>query len=256
VNTDLVTEINNRIAANNALGVAIGDIQLQTSNTMTFLQQEIVNRTESDSALVQELNVLAAAMNDGIAALAYERVVRADADGLMAADITTAQTSLNGDTASGQVGLITQVSTLNGTVEDIGALFTAKLSVNGLIGGFGVYNDGTTVEAGFDVDRFWVGRTNGDKRKPFIIENGETFIDQAVINKLTFTKLQDETGNFVVENGKIKADYIKVGSIDLVGSSNFRVRSSVVGARTEMDADSIRVYDESGVLRVQLGKLS
>ncbi|WP_110665208.1 phage tail tip fiber protein [Salinicola halophilus] len=64
-----------------------------------------------------------------------------------------------------------------------GSLYTAKLQSNGLIGGFGVYNDGSTVEAGFDVDRFWVGRTNDEKRKPFIIEDGETYLDEVMIRK-------------------------------------------------------------------------
>jgi hypothetical protein len=89
-------------------------------------------------------------------------------------------------------------------------LYTAKLSVNGLIGGFGVYNDGTTVQAGFDVDEFWVGKTQANKRKPFIISGGVTYIDEAAIEKLTFTKLRDASGSFIVENGKVKADYLTV----------------------------------------------
>ena len=73
---------------------------------------------------------------------------------------------------------------------EIGALWTARLSVNGLVGGFGVYNNGEFVEAGFDVDRFWVGRTQANKRKPFIIENGITYIDSAVIREASIDTLR------------------------------------------------------------------
>lgn len=113
-------------------------------------------------------------------------------------------------------GIAAAETSLEATIDKvtgIGALYTAKLSVNGLIGGFGVYNDGSTVQAGFDVDEFWVGKTQANKRKPFIISGGVTYIDDAAIEKLTFTKLRDSTGSFVVENGKVKADYINVTKI-------------------------------------------
>lgn len=147
------------------------------------------------------------------AALTTEQTARADADSALAAQITTAQTTLNGNIASVQTTLQTEIDTVDGKVTQIGALYTAKLSVDGLIGGFGVYNDGTTVEAGFDVDTFWVGRTQANKRKPFIISNGVTYIDDAAIEKLTFTKLRDAAGAVVIENGKIKADYLNVTTI-------------------------------------------
>ncbi len=98
------------------------------------------------------------------------------------------------------------------------AMYTMKLAVGGLVGGFGLYNDGITVDAGFDVDRFWIGRTNADKRKPFIVQGGEVFIDQAVINKLTFSKLTDESGAFVVQDGKVKADYISGRGLTITDS--------------------------------------
>lgn len=253
---DLVKEIQDRMAANAALGGVIGDMQQEVDQALTYIRQEIIDRTEGDSALVQQINVIAAAVNDGIAAVADERTARVEGDKALASAITTTQTVLDGNTATGQVGLISKVATVDGKVSEIGALYTAKVSVNGLIGGFGVYNDGKSVEAGFDVDTFWIGRTNENKRRPFIIQGEEVFINQAVINQLTFTKLRDEAGDFVVQNGQIQAKYLKVDSIDLVGTSNFKVKSATAGARMEMDSESIRVYDENGILRVQIGKLA
>jgi len=48
----------------------------------------------------------------------------------------------------------------------------------------------------------------------------------------------------------------QIGSIALVGTSNFSVRTALSGARMDMDSRRIKVYDENGVLRVQLGNLT
>ena len=48
----------------------------------------------------------------------------------------------------------------------------------------------------------------------------------------------------------------KIASIALVGTSNFSVKTAATGARMEMDSRAIKVFDASGVLRVQLGDLT
>lgn len=48
----------------------------------------------------------------------------------------------------------------------------------------------------------------------------------------------------------------QIGSINLTGTSNFAVKSGTSGARMDMDSRRIKVYDASGVLRVQLGDLT
>lgn len=48
----------------------------------------------------------------------------------------------------------------------------------------------------------------------------------------------------------------QIGSIALVGTSNFSVKSGVSGQRMEMDSRVIKIFDASGVLRVQLGDLT
>jgi hypothetical protein len=48
----------------------------------------------------------------------------------------------------------------------------------------------------------------------------------------------------------------QIGSIALVGTNNFSVKSNTAGARTEMDSRVIKVYDDQGRLRVRLGDLS
>lgn len=48
----------------------------------------------------------------------------------------------------------------------------------------------------------------------------------------------------------------KIVSLSLVGSGNFDVRTGYSGARMEMSNRAIKVFDDSGVLRVQMGDLT
>lgn len=139
---------------------------------------DVMNLTINEtSALAQRLTQLAA--NAGNAAAAVNELSQALADGshALAQKVTTVESSLNG-IATVQTGLTTDINTLTGALD---AMYFAKVQVNGLIGGFGVWNSGTTVQAGFDVDSFWVGRTNDEKVKPFIIDNGIVYMDVARI---------------------------------------------------------------------------
>jgi hypothetical protein len=170
-----------RVAADIQFGSLLAQYSADLDQLQFYLGNEIIARQIGQDNLLGSVNTVALASEQNIAAV--------------------------------QTTLQTNISSVDGKVTAIGALYTAKVSVNGLIGGFGIFNDGTEVEAGFDVDRFWIGRTQTNKRKPFIIQNGEVFIDQAVINQLTFTKLRDEAGSVMVEDGKLKADYITVKEI-------------------------------------------
>jgi len=69
-------------------------------------------------------------------------------------------------------------------------------------------------------------------RNPITLGNVSTYIDGAAIGSA------------------------QIGSIALVGTANFSVKTAVSGARMEMDSRAIKVFDASGVLRVQLGDLT
>lgn len=219
IGADLMQEIQDRIAANELLGAALQTAQNGVDSAFSLINDEITQRTTAYNILVQSLNTMAAQINDTQAAIQNEATLRiqgdeaiasqssllyaakadlqaavqtlgqaiVDGDDATASQLTTVQNTLGDQITSVQTGLQTNINTINGKVTDIGALYTAKVGVNGLIGGFGVYNDGTEVQAGFDVDLFWVGRTNADKKKPFIIDSvtGETYIDKAVIPTIT-----------------------------------------------------------------------
>lgn len=203
INSNLLNEITARENGETTLAEAMADVDAGVAEALTFITTEIASRTTADSAIAESINLVAATLGDDIAA------------------VSTAMT--------------VQIDELNGTVD---AMYTAKVTVNGLIGGFGIHNDGDSVDAGFDVDTFWVGRTSENKRKPFIIVGSETFIDEAVINKLTFSKLRDESGSFVVEGGRVKAAYLQVGtaSIDDAAITNAKIANLQVNAAKIADA--------------------
>lgn len=146
--------------------------------------------------------------------------------------VNTVQSSLGDDIASVQQSLTTNVQRVDGELVAMGAQYTAKVQANGLIGGFGVYNDGKEVEAGFDVDHFWIGRTNSNKRKPFIIRGGVTYIDTAMIRDasiqegkigpITVGKLKKNDGTpITTAAGLLRADAIDADNLSVAEAATF-----------------------------------
>ena len=130
-------------------------------------------------------------------------------------------TDANGGYASLEQAFLTQKN-LNG---DFKALYTAKVDVNGLIGGFGIYNNGTTVEAGFDVDRFWIGRTL-NRVKPFIISGDVVYIDKARIRTADIDTLKIAGNAVIVPTSKVFVGTYATGSSF---SSSFEIAGLAAG---------------------------
>jgi hypothetical protein len=188
----------------------------------------------------------------------------------------------NGDTANVEQ----RMRSYRNELGDLQSEVTLKVQVDPndgtsmIAGGFGLTADEGTgdVDAGFDVDRFWVGKL-GQKTFPFIIngDTGETYIKEAVIQSLTINKLQaEDKSELAFEDGKLKASFIEADNIvtrQMQSSSNVTVGGSTGPAfdfNTDgsfslrgkdstggviQDTNGTRVYDHNGTLRVKLGKL-
>ena len=217
----LNTETSDRWNQYVQLQTDLGAYQNDVDGVATLVADEVVRLDSSDTAQVNQINVIAAKSGDNAAAVVAEQTARADADSALAQSVTTLQSTLGDEIAQVETNAQTDIDTLNGEVTNIGALYTTKVNVNGLIGGFGIYNDGSEVLAGFDVDTFFVGRTQANKVKPFIIKDGETFIDEAVIQSLTFNKLRADDGSLVFNNGKLTANYIDTGNLNVASAAVF-----------------------------------
>lgn len=184
------------------------------------------------------------------AAVVIEQTARANADSALATQITTAQSTLNASIASAQIALQTNINTVDGKVTSIGALYTAKVTVNGLVGGFGVYNDGSSVEAGFDVDTFWVGKTGANKKKPFIITGGVVYIDSAFISSLSATKIT--TGALANSSAISSSNYV-AGSAGWNVNGNGNAEFNNVTVRGSLKSSSL--YTGSVYRDVESGQL-
>lgn len=168
------------------------------SAAIQSVEQAIV---DGDGALSSRIDTLEASGGvDSVAraAVQEETTARVREDGLLSQRITTLETAgPDGSIAQVEQKLDAYITTNDGKVTNIGAMYTVKTNVNGLIGGFGTYNDGTTVQMGFDVDSFWVGRGGYGTVRPFMIANGAVYINTAYIADLQVDKIT--SGNMNAE---------------------------------------------------------
>lgn len=268
---NILTELNVQAREDEVLATSFSGLAVRVEEAEGRILNEQRIRQESDLLEAVTFAGLQAIQAGSSAVITQEREVRATENEAFASQITEVQSQLGDDFTAYKETIQTNIETINGKLQSIGALYTAQVQTNGLIGGFGIYNDGTEVQAGFDVDTFWVGRTSSDKVKPFIVQGGEVFINEAVINKLTFSKLTDEAGTFIFQNGKLQAEYIEVDQFvptEIISSStvsgrpsyalyengDFELNASTSGGRVVQNGDGMKVYDGNTIV-VQIGKL-
>lgn len=177
----IITEQNARTTADEAQANQITSIQSNVAENAAAIITEKNARVSATEALATQIGTVESKLTTATAAIQTEQDARVAADSAAATALTTAQTTLNGNISSVQTNLQTQINTTDGKVTSIGALYTAKVSVNGLVGGFGIYNTGYEIEAGFDVNRFWIGASSGGAVKPFIVDSGVVYMDKARI---------------------------------------------------------------------------
>jgi hypothetical protein len=266
----ITQEVLDRAVEDEALAAEITTVGAYSGETRALLQQEVLARTEQGSAFVSTVNTLWSEVNGNIASIQIQQTALSNQVQTLAQQLTTLESQVGEDLAQVLQTMQTKIDVVDGKVVAIGALYTAQVNVNGLIGGFAVYNDGTTVEAGFDVDQFWIGRTGANKRKPFIIDNNVVYIDDAAINKLVFSKLRDESGSFVVANGKIQAQYLAVDTLvarqaqstnyvaetsgwSLAADGNVYINGAGGAGRMVITSTLIRIFDQYNRLRIRMG---
>ncbi|WAW11593.1 tail fiber [Acinetobacter phage nACB1] len=85
-----------------------------------------------------------------------------------ATSITQLQSSVGDNTSKLQVQ--------GEVIDGLKASYFVKTDVNGLVAGFGLYNDGTSSAFGVNADYFYIGKASGGK-KPFIVTTSPQTID-------------------------------------------------------------------------------
>jgi predicted phage tail protein len=121
--------------------------------------------------------------------------------------------------------------------------------------GLGIENGPAGLQSQFlvNVDRFAVvnGLGGSDIAVPFIVQNGQTFISSAFIQDGSITMLK--IGQYLQSDNYVAG--VQGWRLDKAGNLEFN-GPSPGGGRLTMTNRAIKVYDQNGVKRVQLGDLS
>lgn len=236
-------ELSVRADADGALSTRIDAMTVTANGNLAAIQNEATVRANADSAMAQDIQTLFASNSSGdiTAAVQVETNARIAADNSLANQITTVESTAAGNLSQAQLTLQTNIDTVTGIAS---SLITAKVETNGLIGGFGIYNDGYRVDAGFDVDLFWIGRTQANKVKPFIIYGDTVYIDKARIRDADIDTLK-VGGNAITVPG-----WMTCGSYDINGGgfNNSPITEVFATTYAYADAASVAVFVQWGAM--------
>lgn len=255
---------------------------------ITILQEVVATETETRARQVSELQAnyedAQASIGELNDAAATETEARAKAiqqlqakiDGDISASITQQQQALANETqarAQADTALSTRVGNAESALTQklsswidasgIGASYTLGLGIkyNGVSYNAGMnmqltqINGQTLAQTIFDVDRFAIGRVDQAggtlKALPFFIENGQVFMQSAVIKdaSIDFGKIGNEIGsNLWYQTNGAQGWYLnKNGDLYIRGNNGT--------GRLEINQNQISVYDANGVLRCRMGLL-
>lgn len=212
------TETRLRVENDSVLYDRYNDVSGRVGKSEGYISDIINLKIASNSVLITRLNSIGSAADNAKSAVNTLETSLANGTHALAKKVTTVEATLNGNVATGQVGLTAEV---NEATKRVNVIWSAVTEVNGLVGGFGITNDGRIVEAGFDVDRFWIGRTGPTKVKPFIIEGDTVYLNKARIR------------NADIDTLKIAGNSVMVGTYDQgYGNSVGAYGSTVLIGRT------------------------
>lgn len=187
---DYLTLLTNQINSG-VLATALNSEILRIQEIADDLDLEAVNRVSADDALMLLVSTTQTDQDALLALIVAESSARTDADSALATTVSGALVSFGDDLAAVEVTLQANIDLVDGEVTNIGALYTVQVNVNGLVGGFGIYNDSSTIEAGFDVDTFWIG-DGVDNVKPFIVTGGIVYMQNIVVQNALIENLSSE----------------------------------------------------------------
>lgn len=237
-----------------ALETQVGD------DIQAAIRNEAEARATGDEALASNIETLSASITTEItetnAKVQTEQEARVTADSALATRIDTVEVSVGENSGSIQEVRTAQIAT-DGKVN---TAWTLKMEVQdgdkyvaaGI--GLGIENGPAGLQSQFLVraDRFAViGGTGTTEMAPFVVEGGQVYISQALIGTGWITNAMIgnviQSNNYVVNSTGWRLD--KAGTLEINGTA-------VGGGRLTITNRAVKVYDENGVLRVQLGDLT
>ncbi|WP_370453264.1 interleukin-like EMT inducer domain-containing protein [Salinisphaera sp. LB1] len=137
---------------------------------------------------------------------------------------------------------ISETLSTKADADTVSSLWTVRLqgqTADGknIYSGFGLGLNGDTSSAIFNVDDFAIGSPDANATYAFIEKDGKVIINEALIGTVTFNKLVDGSGNFLVNNnGELKASYIETSGItigSLSGTADWQTQVAGAGKPTD-----------------------
>jgi len=244
----LITNTLAQVSTRNLLSVQYGDNKAGIERVDNVM-------ADASQAVAESLRMLDASAGGGTANATDFARTMADFSQVSATRINSLSVTLNGQQAA-IVQNAQAVADING---NLNAMYSIKVGVDangrqyaaGI--GIGVQNTpaGMQSQVLFLADRFAVmTQAGGTVSLPFVVQNGQTFINEAFINYASITL--GKVGSWY------SANYVagKTGTI-MRADGSFELNGAVSGeGAMKITHVTQSVKDENGVLRVQIGKLT
>ncbi len=248
--TDLQLTVNDPSDGVVANSSAIGSL----STRITTAEENITSNALSVTSLEATVNHPSAGVAANSAAITTIDVrvsLTEDEVSSQAISISQLSTTVGGQTAA--------ISTHQQSIDGLSAQWDVKTQVGELVGGIGLYNDGSTTQFMVNADVFALLDNDGQDVNPFFITGGEVYMDTAVIQdgsiqigKIEQLTVDDITGfssSFVLQTigtGNVTNQYIA----NVIQSNNWSPGTS--GWRIDksglIEAHSLVLYDGPNVI--------
>jgi predicted phage tail protein len=222
---------------------------------LSSTQATVTQQGTAITAQSTRIDTLSSTVGTVQAAIQSEATTRANADSSLATQISGVQATAGTAAANAQ----TAMSTAADVSGKASAMYSVKLAVTAggqyyATGyGLGLENNNGVFQSQFIVaaDRFAIVNVSGAAAvSPFAVQGSQTFIADAFIRDASITnaKIGDQiySSNYVANQSGwvLRKDGI------------FEINSTIPGAgRVLINGNGMNVYDQNGVLRVQLGNL-
>lgn len=219
--SSLSEEIAERLANNTAWAQALNDLNTGLAEAITVISTENTERITAEQAFAQQLTVIGAGMHGNTAAILTEQTTRASEDAALAQLISATQTQLGNDIVTVEQTLQSNINTTNGRIN---GMYAVRIDVNGYIGGFGIANDGATIDAAFLVNKFWIGTPGQPNVNPFVVAGGVVYMNAAMIGDATITNAK--IANLSVDSLKLTSGAVLT---DKVATNAVTVQATATG---------------------------
>ncbi|WP_047244121.1 phage tail protein [Chromobacterium subtsugae] len=263
---DLATvrqELQTATGENGALSKRLDQLTAKHETTQAGLLQEQTARAEADKALASDVKSLTSKTDTGLAAVREELQAATGASGSLAQRLETLSTRIGDSEATIQQ----QSKSVDGLRAQWSLRITRTANGKTFASGMGLSNGEQGSELAVLADKFSVAQPDGENARqvftvgsingrPAVGVSGDLLLDGTLsANKIAAGEIRAEVGLYAAA---IRGGYINMGGGQFVvdNNGNVSISSGRNGARTEITNRAIRVFDENGVLRVQIGDLA